>query len=250
MLKNCSRCKTKHTAPFGSYCKVEMAVIEGFSRDDPRYLKQLEDEYCELKRNAAEAAAAAIGGGSIKKEDDPPTKADMIRMMDSLDQITNRLSKLETGGVKHDPGTGDPSLSAASLIATPLTKALAKLTGEEEEKGKVLRPETYAQHDVKDKSRDHVKLDTIGLFYGWVGVVQYLMNHGGDLKSYMNHMRYATEMLHTRQFYDLGAIKYDRLIVDKYLEGKATGFDPDPVILQKSSRTRWSYAREPPSRKG
>lgn len=50
------------------------------------------------------------------------------------------------------------------------------------------------------------------------------------MRSYINHMRYATEMLHTRQFYDIGAIKYDRAIVDKHLEGKVGGFDPDPVI--------------------
>lgn len=229
MLKNCSRCKTKHIAPFGSHRKVEMAVIEGFTRDDPRYLKQLEEEYCELKKNAATAAAAAIGGGLVKHEYDGPTKDDMARMMDSLDQITNHLSKLETGTSKDPTGTG-PDLSAATLITAPLTKALAKLTGKEEEKGKCLRPETYAQHDIKDKNRDHNKLDTIGLFYGWVCAAQYLMKHGGDLTGYMNHVRYAMEMLHTRQLYDVGAVKYDRLIIDKYLEGRATGFDPDPVI--------------------
>lgn len=204
-----------------------MAVIEGFTRDDPRYLKQLEEEYCELKENAAAAALAA--GGGVKTDPDLPTKSDISRMMDSLDNITDRLRKLETGASK-PAGTGDPDLSAADLITAPLTKALAKLTGEEEERGNVLRPETYAQHNLKGKNRDHTKLDTVGLFYGWVCVAQHLMKHGGDLNSYMNHIRYATEMLHTRQFFDVGAINYDRLIVDKYLEGKSRGFDPDPVI--------------------
>lgn len=229
MLKNCTKCNSRHTAPFGSRCKTEMAVIEGFSRDDPKYLKQLEDEYCELKQNAA-TAAAAMGGGKVKAETDLPTKADMIKVMDSLHQITDRISKLETGTDKHKPDPGDAGLSAATLITAPLTKALAKLTGEEDERGKVLRPETYSQHDLKEKGRDHNKLDTIGLFYGWVCVAQHLMEHGGNLPSYMRHIRYATEMLHTRQFYDVGAIKYDRLIIDRYLEGKAAGFDPDPVI--------------------
>lgn len=50
----------------------------------------------------------------------------------------------------------------------------------------------------------------------------------------MNHIRYAIEMLHTRQSYDVGAVRYDRLIIDKYLEGKATGFDPDSVISSLS----------------
>lgn len=116
------------------------------------------------------------------------------------------------------------------MITAPLTKALAKLTGEEDERGKVLRPETYSQSELKEKVRDHNKLDTIGLFHGWVCVAQYLMLHGGDLTSYMRHIRYATEMLHTRQFYDMGAIRYNRMIIDKYLDGKSAGFDPDPVI--------------------
>lgn len=95
-----------------------MAVIKGFTRDDPRYLKQLEEEYCELKQNAATAAAAtaALGGG-IKTETDLPTKADMTRVMDTLHQITDRLSKLETGSTKHKPDSGDSGLSAATLKA-------------------------------------------------------------------------------------------------------------------------------------
>lgn len=37
-------------------------------------------------------------------------------------------------------------------------------------------------------------------------------------------------MLHTRQFYDLGAIKYDRMFVDKYVDKKSSTFARDPVI--------------------
>lgn len=229
MQKNCSRCKSKHIGPFGSRCKAAMAVLDGFDRNDPKYLKQLEDEFCELKLNMA--AAAAAGGGVKPKEEpsDAPTRADMKRVMDSLNMITDRISKLETGPLPHRTGSGD-STTTASLISDPLTKALAKLTGDEDDIGKALRPETYSQHELKEKARDHNKLDTVGLFYGWVCIAQHLMKTGGDLASYMNHVRYATGMLHTRQFYDIGAIKYDRQIVDKYLENKSSGFAPDPVI--------------------
>lgn len=46
----------------------------------------------------------------------------------------------------------------------------------------------------------------------------------------MDHLKYAVGMLHTRQFFDAGAVKYDRMIVDNFLEGKASSFAPDPVI--------------------
>lgn len=37
-------------------------------------------------------------------------------------------------------------------------------------------------------------------------------------------------MLQFRKFYDAGAIKYDRLIIDNYLAGKSKDFNPDPVV--------------------
>lgn len=236
MEKNCSSCKSKHTAPFGSRCKLKMAVLEGYTRDDPKYLKQLEEEFCQLK--LVVTSSIAEGGKGIKIDPtstDTPTKADMDRVFSSLDRITDRLDKIERPSVHGaSGGTSDPGLSAASLMADPLTKALAKLVGEEDDRGKALRPENYSQSDLKDKSRDHTKLDTVDLFYGWVCVAQHLMHTRGDLASYMKHLRYSMEMLHTRQFYDAGAVKYDRMIINKYLEGKATGFDPDPVISSLS----------------
>lgn len=229
MLKNCSKCKSQHTAPFGSRCKQIMAtaVIEGYDRDDPNYLKLLEDEFCELKRTVT---ALEKEKGEIKVE---PTEGDlqskMDTMMDCLGGITDRLKKLETGSSK-STDHGGATASPASMLTTPLTKALAKLAGEEEDRGKALRPETYAQGDLKDRNRDHTKLDTIGLFYGWICIARHLLQTGGDLRSYINHIHYATQMLNTRQFFYIGAIKYDRAIVDKYLEGRAGGFDPDPVV--------------------
>lgn len=80
-----------------------------------------------------------------------------------MEAITDRLKKLEVAATSKDPAG---TVSAASLITAPLTKALAKLSGEEEDEGKYLRPEYYSQQDIKEKSRDHNRLDSVGLFYG------------------------------------------------------------------------------------
>lgn len=48
MYKNCSKCNTKHLPPFGSYCKMA-ALVGGYTRDDPKYLSFLEDEFVRRK---------------------------------------------------------------------------------------------------------------------------------------------------------------------------------------------------------
>lgn len=59
---------------------------------------------------------------------------------------------------------------------------------------------------------------------------QHVMKTGGDVASYLSHVRFATEMLHSRNFDDCGAVKYDRMIIDKHLSGKSTNFNPNTVI--------------------
>ena len=50
MLKNCSACQTKHTPPFGSYCKyIKMAQKDPPARDDPAYLEYLEGQLAAAK---------------------------------------------------------------------------------------------------------------------------------------------------------------------------------------------------------
>lgn len=121
----------------------------------------------------------------------------MDRVLNSLDKITNRLDKLETGPTSQATPTGDQGLSAASLIANPLTKALAKLAEEDHDRGKALRPVTYSQHDQKDKSCDHAKLDTVELFYGWVCVAQHLMQTRGSSKLYEPYPLCNRNVTHT-----------------------------------------------------
>lgn len=49
------------------------------------------------------------------------------------------------------------------------------------------------------------------------------------MASYVHRVKYTTEMLNTRQFYNSAAVHYDRLIVNNYLSGKSKNFRPDPV---------------------
>lgn len=133
---------------------------------------------------------------------------------------------------------GSYDSAAADLLAAPLTHALAKLSGHEEDKGRHLRPENYSQGQLKDKQRDYSKLDTIDLFHGWICVLENLYATGGDFPSYIGHVKYMTGMLQSRKFFDAGASSYDRLILDKYLTGKVRGFEPDPVLASLSFSTQ------------
>lgn len=45
-------------------------------------------------------------------------------------------------------------------------------------------------------------------------------------------------MLNSRKFFDIGALKYDRLIIDKFLTGKSRGFHPDPVLSSLTFATQ------------
>lgn len=202
MAKNCTACNTKHLPPFGSRCKKMAGVILGYQRTDAEYVKLLEESYVKLQQLEA--------GKPVKPEagiDDPSQGMKMDKVLHTLDDITKRLSNLETNQA-HPPK--EWSQSAAELMAAPLTKALSHLTStEDDDIGRHLRPETYSQSQLKSKQRDFSKMDSIDLFYGWICVADYLDKRGGDLSSYLSHVKFATQMLHSRQFYDVGAIHYD-----------------------------------------
>lgn len=85
------------------------------------------------------------------------------------------MNKVETGA------KSSVDVATSDLITAPLTKALAKLSGEDDDEGKYLRPEFYSQHDLREKNRDHNKLDCIGLFYGWTCVARHLLTNEGTL---------------------------------------------------------------------
>lgn len=228
MLKNCSACKQKHVGPFGSRCRATMAVIAGYSRDDPEYLSLLEADYSRrkmeeeksIKQDPTDKGAV---GGVIPPMD---VSQDLSAINHSLRMITDRLSQLEKPSDPDD----QQRMAAANLLSDPLTKALAKLSGEETEEGRLLRPETYAQSDIKEKNRDYTKMDVFDLFHGWIAIADHLLTTGGDIKSYVRHVKFATEMLHTQRFYVMGATRYDRLIIDRFASGKSKDFTPDTVL--------------------
>lgn len=208
-----------------------MSVVEGYSRDDEKYLKFLEDEYV---RREKEDKVRVKREGATGAAVDP----DKIKVMSqALLKISDRLSGMET---KLASATGaDSSTTAASdLLTAPLTKALAKLSVDDDEEGRQLRPETYSQSELKGRNRDYTKLDTVDLLYGWVSVAEYLLKSGGDLHSYIRHLKFAAGMLHSRRFYDSGAVEYDRYIIDKHIQGKSGGFDPDPIGSSLTFSTR------------
>lgn len=79
------------------------------------------------------------------------------------------------------PDPGVDTQAAADILAAPLTQALSKLTIGEEEAGRQLRTEWYAQTNLKEKGCDHTKMDYIDLFFGWIRVAEHLMRSRGDL---------------------------------------------------------------------
>lgn len=238
MAKNCSGCNTKHLPPFGSRCSKMAAVVEGYDRKDETYLKFLEDEYCRCQKEDELRAKGLIAPVHVDDPSTTPPAPDLSHIEKSLHEITDRLGKLEVKTDDTSEAVAGTAMSTADLLATPLTAALAKLLGHEEERGRQLRPENYAQACLKDKQRDYTKLDTIDLFYGWLCVLDHLLSTGGDIHSYIGHIKYTTEMLQSRKFFDIGAASYDRLIVDKYLASKSGGFNPDPILSSLTFSTQ------------
>lgn len=226
MFKNCSKCKTVHTAPFGSRCR-NMAVVTGYSRDDQKYLKFLEDEYVRReKEDELKIKREGADGGTVDPDDIKAMSHSLREISDRLSNLETNLAKVKDTGHPLDPTATD---AAADLLTAPLTRALAHLSMDDTDEGKPLRPETYSQSELKGKNRDYTKMDTVDLLFGWVSVADFLVKSGGDLPGYIRHLKFAAGMLHSRRFYDSGAIEYDRYIIDKFIQKKSGGFEPDSV---------------------
>ena len=69
-LKLCSNCGNRHTARFGSCCKA-MSILEGISRDYPKYVTWLEDLYPRSSREkeASDTELEELCAKSRKTED-------------------------------------------------------------------------------------------------------------------------------------------------------------------------------------
>lgn len=144
-----------------------MAVVSGYARDDPKYLKFLEDEYVRREREDKEKIKKEGGAKPTDEEQADAIKAmslAMKHMSDKLDSLETNVATLRDGISSTDPDIS----AAADLLTSPLTKALAHLGMEDDEEGRPLRPETYAQSDIKGKNRDYTKMDTVDLLFGWI----------------------------------------------------------------------------------
>ena len=105
MLKNCSACHTKHSPPYGKYCKytksseMSLPTTDPPSRDDPRYIDYLEEQLAAAKDS---------------KSDEDTT----------LQAILARLNKLELS----TPAPGSqyvPALSTSVPVTTSSTVTTA-----------------------------------------------------------------------------------------------------------------------------
>lgn len=117
-------------------------------------------------------------------------------------------------------------------MSGPLTAALQRLGS--------LDPQLGREYDLyiyviatktanEAKSFDHSKMDLKDLFYGWMKVATMIMNSAGDIRSYLSHLTFASEMCHSRKFSPKGLIDYDSYIVQRVATGAMPSFGPDPI---------------------
>lgn len=114
MEKNCLGCKTKHVPPFGVRCS-NMAVVEGFKRNDQAYLVFLEQDYTRRKIE-----------DEHRTKQEPGATAPVPHLTDVLKEIKDRLGNLEkiVPQANLNPSTADyAGKTVADLLADPLTQA-------------------------------------------------------------------------------------------------------------------------------
>ena len=255
---------SRHPPPYGRYCKFTMAVVDGYDRKDPKYLTFLEDsftrQHAEQDRLQDELEGwKRSSGGSKPGAETSVHDRDILAI---LDNISKRLDNLEVSSAEQPTAsaparqasaTSQPTASTlqasatsqptalatgpaiatppapADLLTGPLTQALARLSGvaADDSKGKPYRPETYSQKT--DKKRDYSKMDLVDLVYGWTRVAEHIASTGGNIGSYIQHMKFTAELLHSRKFFDESAVSYDRHIIDSFVDGKSSDFNPDPI---------------------
>ena len=110
MLKNCTACDTKHTPPYGKYCKFlkgkTMAKSAIPSRDDPAYLDYLEQEL------------AAAKAGSLKEQD-------------TMKSVLDRLEKLELTSVSQPVTTtaSTPAVTSEPIVSMAGSASLSSTAG-------------------------------------------------------------------------------------------------------------------------
>ena len=238
----------KLTGAVDSCQVVNMAA--GFkSRDDPEYIKYLEDHLVA----ASEARAK-----------DSEVLQTIVCRLDRFEESTRQTTQPTCGrgrgvlrtplktvpqsGVSFPGGAGSSPATPGGLrdqapsdyINGPLTQVLQQLsvaidpTPQSSTKGLLLRPEYYIQHvdkGVAVKSLDHTKLTFKELMSGMGRVMTHLSTSGGDLVAYVSHFNFVAKQAASHNFTDSAFVAYDRYVVDQVIKGSLTHDMPLPTFV-------------------
>lgn len=120
----------------------------------------------------------------------------------------------------------------AQAMADPLTSALQRIGATDLHLGREYDPSTYvlATKSVAEaKSFDRSKMDLNDLFYEWMRIATNIVDSAGDIKAYLSHLAFASEMYHSRKFTPKGLIDYDQYIVQRVVNGIMPRFAPYPI---------------------
>ena len=219
---------------------TELDAMAFESRDDPEYLKHMEDEI--IKSRQAREEEAKVLQSLL-------TRIDKLEVRSGATTASSGRGILRTPlKTSHEPSVGRHNLTSqlsadlgavgteptpADVINGPLTSVLRQLsiaidpTPQSSVKGLLLRPEYYVQHKDKGvpvKSLDHSKLSYKELMSGMGRVMLHLSKTGGDLSSYLEHFSFLTRKAGAHGFLDTAYVGYDRHVVDQYINGDSSSF--------------------------
>ena len=218
------------------------------SRNDPEYLKSMEDELIKSRQAREEetkllqslvarmdkldmkpAPGASMGRGILRT----PLKSGSYTETGIKPGVPSMSPHSLSGLLQSDLGVlSDPTPS--DVINGPLTKVLQQLsvaidpTPQSSTKGLLLRPEYYIQHKDKGvavKNLDHSKLTFKELMSGMGRVMLHLAKTGGELISYIEHFNYLVRQAGVHNFTDAAYVSYDRHVVDQYINGDSKSFN-------------------------
>lgn len=129
--------------------------------------------------------------------------------------------------------------------STQLSEALRQLSlafepsTTDKSEGMILRPEWHSQHNLKDipiKNMDHQRMSITELLYGMICVLENLISKGNsDWNSYLQHVKFIARQSISNSYIDSAFTGYDRMVVNKYLENRAAGFQAGDLISVASN---------------
>ena len=213
------------------------------SRDDPEYLRSMEDELLKSRQareeetklltslasrlDRLELKPATVGRGILRT----PVKSDPPQPGVGLRSPSLCLGRSAADMRSAALGVAEPA--PADILNGPLTSVLQQLsiaidpTPQASTKGLLLRPEYYVQHKDKGvsvKNLDHSKLSFKELMSGMGRVMSHLYKSGGDVASYIEHFNFLVRQAGVHSFVDTAYVGYDRYVIDKYISGESQSF--------------------------